>query len=76
MMGHNITNSRSLRSLPLDQELTIIDTILKIIEQATGKKVRGWLGTGLSKPSAPSTTWQTPVSSTPATGTTTMFRIG
>jgi allantoinase len=49
MMGHNVTNSRSLRNLPLDQEQTIIHTTLKIIEQATGKKVRGWLGTGLGE---------------------------
>lgn len=49
MMGHNVTNSRSLRGLPVDEELTIIHTTLKIIEQATGKKVRGWLGTGLGE---------------------------
>jgi peptidoglycan/xylan/chitin deacetylase (PgdA/CDA1 family) len=49
MMGHNLTNSRSLRNLPLDQEQTIIRTTLQIIEQATGKKVRGWLGTGLGE---------------------------
>jgi allantoinase len=49
MMGHNVTNSRSLRNLPLDQEQKIIHTTLKIIEQSTGKKVRGWLGTGLGE---------------------------
>ena len=49
MMGHNITNSRSLRNIPLDQEEKIIHDTLKIIEQSTGKKVRGWLGTGLGE---------------------------
>ena len=49
MMGHNITNSRSLRNLPLDKEETIIHTTVKVIQQATGKKVRGWLGTGLGE---------------------------
>jgi peptidoglycan/xylan/chitin deacetylase (PgdA/CDA1 family) len=49
MMGHNVTNSRSLRGLPLDQEQKIIHTTLQVIQQATGKKVRGWLGTGLGE---------------------------
>lgn len=49
MMGHNVTNSRSLRNLPLDQEQAIIHTTVKVIQQATGKKVRGWLGTGLGE---------------------------
>ncbi len=49
MMGHNVTNSRSLRGLPLDQEQKIIHTTLQVIQQATGKKVRGWLGTGLAE---------------------------
>ena len=49
MMGHNVTNSRNLRGVPLDQELKIIHTTLKVIEQATGKKVRGWLGSGLNE---------------------------
>jgi len=49
MMGHNVTNSRSLRGLPLDEEQKIIHATLDIIQQATGKKVRGWLGTGLAE---------------------------
>ena len=49
MMGHNLTNSRSLRNLPLEKEEPLIRTTLKVIEQATGKKVRGWLGTGLGE---------------------------
>jgi allantoinase len=49
MMGHNVTNSRSLRNLPAEEEQKIIHMTLKVIEQATGKKVRGWLGTGLGE---------------------------
>lgn len=49
MMGHNVTNSRSLRGLPLDEERTVIQNTVKIIRQTTGKKVRGWLGTGLGE---------------------------
>jgi peptidoglycan/xylan/chitin deacetylase (PgdA/CDA1 family) len=49
MMGHNVTNSRSLRNLSLDQEERIIHTTVEVIKQATGKKVRGWLGTGLGE---------------------------
>ena len=49
MMGHNVTNSRNLRNAPLDKELDIIHTTLKVIAQATGKKVRGWLGSGLNE---------------------------
>jgi len=49
MMGHNVTNSRTLRGLPPEQEQKIIETTLNVIEGATGKKVRGWLGTGLAE---------------------------
>ncbi len=49
MMGHNMTNSRSLRGLPPQEEDRIIHTTVKVIQQATGKKVRGWLGTGLGE---------------------------
>ena len=49
MMGHNETNSRSLKGIPLEEEERIIHSTLKVIEQATKKKVRGWLGTGLGE---------------------------
>jgi peptidoglycan/xylan/chitin deacetylase (PgdA/CDA1 family) len=49
MMGHNLTNSRSLRGLPLDEETRVIYTTLQVIERAVGTKVRGWLGTGLGE---------------------------
>jgi peptidoglycan/xylan/chitin deacetylase (PgdA/CDA1 family) len=49
MMGHNVTNSRTLRNTTRDQEQAIVHTTLKVIEQSTGRKVRGWLGTGLAE---------------------------
>ncbi len=49
MMGHGVTNSRNIRGLPLDKEKTLIHTTVSVIAQATGKKVRGWLGSGLTE---------------------------
>lgn len=49
MMGHNVTNSRTLRNAAPEQEKTIVQTTLQVIEQFTGKKVRGWLGSGLAE---------------------------
>jgi peptidoglycan/xylan/chitin deacetylase (PgdA/CDA1 family) len=46
-MGHGTTNSTTLAGLPLEQERDTIRGILKTIEQATGKRPRGWLGSGL-----------------------------
>jgi allantoinase len=46
-MGHGITNSENLAGLPLEKERTLIQTVLKTIEQATGRRPRGWLGPGL-----------------------------
>jgi len=49
MMGHNLTNSRSLRGLSPDEENRVIHATLEVIERTTGTKVRGWLGTGLGE---------------------------
>jgi peptidoglycan/xylan/chitin deacetylase (PgdA/CDA1 family) len=49
MMGHNVTNSRSLRNASPEVERSIIDTTLTVIAKATGKPVRGWLGSGLAE---------------------------
>jgi len=49
MMGHNVTNSRSLRNASPEVERAIIGTTLKVIGEATGKPVRGWLGSGLAE---------------------------
>jgi peptidoglycan/xylan/chitin deacetylase (PgdA/CDA1 family) len=46
-MGHGITNSQNLSGLNPENERTLIQTALKTIEQATGRRPRGWLGPGL-----------------------------
>jgi len=46
-MGHGITNSENLAGLPLEKERALIHTVLRTIEQATGRRPRGWLGPGL-----------------------------
>jgi peptidoglycan/xylan/chitin deacetylase (PgdA/CDA1 family) len=48
-MGHGITNSENLAGLPLERERALIQTALKTIEQATGNRPRGWLGSGLTE---------------------------
>src|ERR1700751_3628844 len=48
-MGHGTTNSESLTGLPIEKEKEVIRHVLKTIEQASGKKPRGWLGTGLTE---------------------------
>ena len=48
-MGHGTTNSTNLAGFDQqpDQERDTIRNILKTIEQASGKRPRGWLGSGL-----------------------------
>ena len=48
-MGHGTTNSESLQGLSPEKEREVIRHVLKTIEQASGKKPRGWLGTGLTE---------------------------
>lgn len=48
-MGHGITNSENLAGLNLEKERELIQTVLKTIEQATGQRPRGWLGSGLTE---------------------------
>ena len=48
-MGHGITNSENLAGLSPDKERALIQTVLKTIEQATGRRPRGWLGPGLAE---------------------------
>ena len=48
-MGHGTTNSESLAGLSLEKERETIRTILKTIEQSTGKRPLGWLGSGLAE---------------------------
>lgn len=49
LMGHGITNSKSLPGLNLDQEKEVIRTVLRTIEQASGERPKGWLGPGLGE---------------------------
>ena len=46
-MGHGTTNSENLAGLAPEKEKEVIQHVLKTIEQSTGKRPRGWLGTGL-----------------------------
>jgi peptidoglycan/xylan/chitin deacetylase (PgdA/CDA1 family) len=46
-MGHGTTNSTNLAGLNLEQERDTIRGILKTIEEACGRRPRGWLGSGL-----------------------------
>jgi allantoinase len=48
-MGHGITNSENLAGLNPEKERELIQTVLKTIEQATGQRPRGWLGSGLAE---------------------------
>ena len=51
-MGHGTTNSTTLAAFdqrPEEEERDAIRNILKTIEQATGKRPRGWLGSGLAE---------------------------
>jgi len=48
-MGHGITNSRTLANLPLNEEREVIQTTLRTIQRAAGKRPRGWLGPGLTE---------------------------
>ncbi len=48
-MGHGTTNSESLQGLALEKEKEVIKHVLATIQKATGKKPRGWLGTGLTQ---------------------------
>src|SRR4030095_7220038 len=48
-MGHGITNSENLAGLNLEKERELIQTVLKTIEQASGQRPRGWLGSGLAE---------------------------
>jgi allantoinase len=48
-MGHGMTNSQSMYGLPEDEERDVIQRTVARIEQAVGKRPRGWLGPGLAE---------------------------
>ena len=49
LMGHGTTNSESLAGMNPEREREVIQSVLKTIEQATGRRPRGWLGAGLAE---------------------------
>ncbi len=53
LMGHGITNAVRLNEMPPDQERAAIKEVFATIGEATGKRPRGWLGSGLAE------TWNT-----------------
>jgi len=52
-LGHNESNTRPLNDIPPEDEKRVIGDSLARIEKATGKKPRGWLGSGVQE------TWNT-----------------
>ncbi len=52
-LGHNESNTRPLNDIPPDDEKRVIHDSLARIERATGKRPRGWLGSGVQE------TWNT-----------------
>jgi len=54
IMGHGLTNSHNMSGLEIDAERAVINSTLDMIEQASGKRPRGWLGPALCE------TWNTP----------------
>lgn len=52
-MGHNQSNTRRLSEIPPQDEKRVIHETLERIQKTTGKKPRGWLGSGLQE------TWNT-----------------
>jgi allantoinase len=52
-MGHNESNTRRLNQIPPEEEKGVIERTLSTIEQATGTRPKGWLGSGLQE------TWNT-----------------
>jgi allantoinase len=70
-IGHGATNSNTLAGLPPEQERDTIRAVLKTIEQATGKRPRGWLSLGLVETPTRWTFSPKKACSTPVTGTMT-----
>ena len=52
-LGHNQSNSRPFHSTPAEKDKLLIHDELERIEKTTGKRPRGWLGSGLQE------TWDT-----------------
>ena len=52
-LGHNESNTRPLNDIPAEDEKRVIHDSLARIEKATGRRPRGWLGSGVQE------TWNT-----------------
>ena len=52
-LGHNQSNSRPFHSTPPEKDKLLVHDALNRIEKTTGRKPRGWLGSGLQE------TWDT-----------------
>jgi allantoinase len=52
-MGHNQSNTRRLNVIPPEEERAVVKATFDEIEQGTGTRPRGWLGSGLQE------TWNT-----------------
>lgn len=48
-MGHNESNTRRLNAVPADEEGAVVRRTIETIETASGRKVRGWLSSGLNE---------------------------
>ena len=53
LVGHNKTNTERLNAIPPEQEREVIRNALKKLEQVSGRKTVGWLGSALAE------TWNT-----------------
>jgi len=53
LVGHNKTNTQRLNAVDPEQERTVIHNALARLEQASGRKTVGWLGSALAE------TWNT-----------------
>jgi allantoinase len=53
LVGHNKTNSQRLNAVPAEQERELIRNALARLQQASGKRPVGWLGSALAE------TWNT-----------------
>lgn len=49
LMGHNESNTRRLNNVPEGEEGPLIQRTVERIARASGRKVRGWLSSGLSE---------------------------
>ena len=52
-MGHNQSNTRRLNAIPAEEEQAVVKAAFDEIEQGTGTRPKGWLGSGLQE------TWNT-----------------